>query len=290
MTDSMRIDNNGIQLNVEAEGRADAPVVLFLHGVTSSARTWAWLPSDLKQGRRILRMDMRGHGASDHAPGTYNVTHYGSDVVAVLRKISARPAVLVGHSLGAVVAWWAAQHHPELVAAALLEDPPLFENHATEEQKSARLMIFGARRAIALEARQSRLSEQEVGKRIAATPVSPDGNIKFGDLWTDDVACAMGYGHARMDIGVLDAAIDDSTLADVDTESPVGPPILLLAADDAAGAVFRSADIARLARTHPAVQVARITGSGHGIHDERRFRETFVEHLRRFLDRHAPAR
>ena len=76
-------------------------------------------------GPRIIRVDLRGHGRSDHAPGTYVLPRYGADVVAVLRSVASRPAVVVGNSLGGVIAWWLAQNHPDLVTAALLEDPPL---------------------------------------------------------------------------------------------------------------------------------------------------------------------
>jgi pimeloyl-ACP methyl ester carboxylesterase len=286
----MRVENDGIQLNVEVEGPSGAAPALFLHGVTSSTRTWAWLPADLKTGRRILRMDMRGHGASGQARGTYNIERYSGDVAAVLKKICDRPAALVGHSLGGVVAWCVAQSHPELVAAALLEDPPLYEHEATEEQNASRRRIFGARRAIALEFRRAGLSEQEIGARLASIPIRPHSSVTFGDIWTDDAAATMAYGLSRMDIGVLDAAIDDSALAGLNTASPVQPPVLLLAADDAAGAVFTTHSAERLAAQHPSIQVIRVAGAGHGIHDERRFRETFLEHLRQFLDHHAPAR
>jgi pimeloyl-ACP methyl ester carboxylesterase len=64
----MRFDSEGVGLNVEDDG--DGPPVVFLHGVAGSARTYAWLPAEITRGRRILRVDLRGHGGSDHAPGT----------------------------------------------------------------------------------------------------------------------------------------------------------------------------------------------------------------------------
>ena len=119
---SRRIQSEGVGLHVEVDGPEDGPPVVFLHGVGSSGRTWEWLPDDTTRGRRIVRIDLRGHGRSDHAPGTYGVARYGADVVAVLHELGSRQAVLVGNSLGGVVSWWVAQNHPELVAAALLED------------------------------------------------------------------------------------------------------------------------------------------------------------------------
>jgi pimeloyl-ACP methyl ester carboxylesterase len=93
----------------------------------------------------------------------------------------------------------------------------------------------------------------------------------------------------RMDAGVLDAAIDRSTLADTDTTAPVDVPVLLLAADDAMGSAFPTRHAELLAQTHPEVRVARVAGAGHSIHDGREHRARYAEHLARFLDEHAPA-
>ena len=71
MVETRRVECDGVGLHVELDGPDDAATVLFLHGVGSSGRTWEWLPDELTRGRRIVRVDLRGHGRSDHAPGTY---------------------------------------------------------------------------------------------------------------------------------------------------------------------------------------------------------------------------
>src|SRR5688572_21359937 len=98
-----------MHLHLEITGGGEP--VLFLHGVTGSAATYRWLELD-----GAMRLDFRGHGASDWAPGSYRIADYVADAVSVLE----RPAVLVGHSLGGVVAWCVAQSRPELVQAAFL--------------------------------------------------------------------------------------------------------------------------------------------------------------------------
>ena len=61
--------------------------------------------------------------------------------------------------------------------------------------------------------------------------------------------------------------------------------MLILAADDAMNAAFPSRHERRQAETHPEVEVVRLAGAGHGIHDERRHRDAYVEHLAGFLAR-----
>ena len=87
MAETRRIESDGVGLHVELEGPEDGTPVLLLHGVGSSGRTWEWLPGELTRGRRIVRVDLRGHGRSDHAPGSYRLPRYGADVVAVLHTV-----------------------------------------------------------------------------------------------------------------------------------------------------------------------------------------------------------
>ena len=90
----------------------------------------------------------------------------------------------------------------------------------------------------------------------------------------------------RMDPGVLEGAIDRSTLAPTDTVSPVSVPVFLLAADFM-GSALAAHHAERLAITHPDVEIVRVPGAGHGIHDEREHRGEYVEALSRFLAAHA---
>jgi pimeloyl-ACP methyl ester carboxylesterase len=284
---SRRIQSEGVGLHVEVDGPEDGPPVVFLHGVGSSGKTWEWLPVHITGGRQIVRIDLRGHGRSDHAPGTYDVARYGADVVAVLHELGSRQAVLVGNSLGGVVSWWVAQNHPELVAAALLEDPPLLAGETPEAEAGRFRDVFHTVKANILDHREGGHSEEDMAERLGAMSWGPPGSPPLRELLTDDAIAALAFGYRRLDVGVIDGAIDGSTLAATDTRSPVTPPVVIAAADDAAGAAFSIADAERLARCQPGVEVIRIAGSGHRIHDERFHRAAFAEHLRRFLDAYA---
>jgi pimeloyl-ACP methyl ester carboxylesterase len=279
----MRVAKDGVELNVEVEGPADATPVVFLHGVSGCCRTYDFLAPEIVEGRRIVRVDLRGHGHSGHAAGTYLIDRYGEDVVAVLRLLD-RPAVLVGHSLGGVTAWWVAQHEPHLVTAAFLEDPPIFMGEPAEHERNAAVPVFRAIRKRAAGWQADGATIDSVAAQLAPAPLGPGRTM--GDVMAEDAIAARAEALLLMDPRVLDQACDRSTLADTDTSSPVAVPVFVLAADDALAA-FPARHEERLARSHPDVEIVRVPGAGHGIHDEREFRAVYLHHLAAFLDRHA---
>ena len=75
--------------------------------------------------------------------------------------------------------------------------------------------------------------------------------------------------------------------APTDTTSPVLVPVFVLAADDEKGSAFPTRHAERLAISHPDVEIARVAGAGHGIHDERDHRGDYVSALAGFLAAHA---
>lgn len=280
----MRVAHDGIGLNVEVEGTEDGPVVAFLHGVSGSSRTYGWLPPEITDGRRILRIDLRGHGDSDHASGTYLLHNYGADVAAILREVAGGPAVVVGHSLGGSTGWWLAQNEPELLAGAFLEDPPLYMGEPAENAKNPAAAMFPAIRDKAIAMREEGLDDEAAAARLAAAPMREGATA--GDLMTADGLLARAHAHLVMDPEVLTMASDGTTLGETDLVAPVGVPVLILAAG--VQPAFKPEHEERLKATHPDVTVVRIAGAGHGIHDEKAHRADYVEQLTAFLDEHAP--
>jgi pimeloyl-ACP methyl ester carboxylesterase len=285
----MEIGVGGVALHVDANGAEDGPPVVFLHGVAGSSAAYRWLPAEVTSGRRILRVDLRGHGRSGHAPGTYDIDRYGGDVAEVVRRVAGRPVVLVGHSLGGVTAWWVAQRHPELVVAALLEDPPLYMGEPAEHERNEIAKLAPLVRDQAAAWQRAGASAAEVTETIAAAPFGPDPSLRTRDALHHDAVAELAESLLSMDPEVLTGAADRSTLAATDVASPVEVPVVILAADDARGAAFPAAHERRLAETHPAVEVVRVRGAGHRIHAERAGRATYVAHLAEFLRRHAGA-
>lgn len=86
------------------------PAVVLVHGITESRRTWDPLIAPLiAAGRRIVAVDLRGHGDSSRTP-PYDLATMAADLGAVLAHEELDDALLVGHSLGgAVVSAYAAR-------------------------------------------------------------------------------------------------------------------------------------------------------------------------------------
>jgi esterase len=177
--------------------------------------------------------------------------------VEVLRETVGRPAVLVGHSPGGVVAWWVAQRHPELVVAAFLEDPPLYMGEPAEHELNGAVPIFRTILEIVARWKAQGIDADAAAGELAAAPFGPDRSRTSAEGLCDDVPAARAEALLQMDPGVLEGAADRSTLAPTDTTSPVSVPVFVLAADDEQGAAFPMRHAERLAISHPDVVIAR---------------------------------
>jgi pimeloyl-ACP methyl ester carboxylesterase len=258
--------------------------VVFLHGVAGSRRTYDWLPSSVA-GHDVVRPDFRGHGDAPRTPGAYRIDGYADDVLDVLLKIG--PAFLVGHSLGGVAAWCAAQRAPELVLGAVLEDPPLFLGSPEGHASNGAVPYFAHLREIVPLWRAEGISQDEACARLAAEPYRPDPSLRMGDVAMPDATAARAFSLLHLDETVLDTVIDGTLLAATDTTSPVGVPMTIVAAGLAPA--FTVEHEARLADSHPAVEVVRIAGASHSIHDERASRPVYFAHVEGFITARAAA-
>jgi len=101
MTD-IAIANGSIKLAASVYGVDRSNPILFLHGISLSRDTWEEIALRMSNEFSVWTLDFRGHGDSDRA-SSYELAGYVSDAEATLAAIG-RPAIVVGHSLGGVVA------------------------------------------------------------------------------------------------------------------------------------------------------------------------------------------
>ena len=79
-------------------------------------------PALVRAGFKVATMDLRGHGDSDTTFSEYDDVAAGSDAVALVQHLQ-QPAVLVGNSMSAGAAVWAAVERPDLVTGLVLIGP-----------------------------------------------------------------------------------------------------------------------------------------------------------------------
>jgi pimeloyl-ACP methyl ester carboxylesterase len=101
---------------------AGRPGVLLLHGLMGRASTWAETARWLSPRFRTVAFDQRGHGGSGKPDAPYTREAYVADAAAVIERTGIGPAVVVGHSMGALTAWQLAARRPDLVRAVVLCD------------------------------------------------------------------------------------------------------------------------------------------------------------------------
>jgi pimeloyl-ACP methyl ester carboxylesterase len=113
------IDLGGRQL--ATWDRGDGTPLLFIHGVGTPGALWQADLGDLAADCRLIVYDRRGYGASSASPRDW-VAHR-EDAVALLERLEAQPAVVVGYSGGAMIALDLALQRPDLACALVLLDP-----------------------------------------------------------------------------------------------------------------------------------------------------------------------
>lgn len=99
---------------------ANPPPVLLLHGYTDSAHSFALMQPHLPGWMRAAVPDQRGHGDAEQMPHGYTPADFAEDALDVLDGIGPEPAVVVGHSMGSLVALSLALAHPTRVAGLVL--------------------------------------------------------------------------------------------------------------------------------------------------------------------------
>jgi pimeloyl-ACP methyl ester carboxylesterase len=121
----------GIRVSYEIAGDPAAPPMVLLHALGERGSDWAPVAPALAERYRVYALDLRGHGDSSW-PGNYSFQLMRDDVIGLLDLMALREVVLVGHSMGAMVAYLITIARPDLVARLVIEDapPPFPREHA----------------------------------------------------------------------------------------------------------------------------------------------------------------
>jgi len=121
MAEQLRIGD--VTFSVQAEGRGQ-PIV-FIHGWSMSGRFFQRQLAHFSGGNRVIIPDLRGHGLSEKVTHGHTVPQYATDLHAILAELSVLRPVLVGWSMGAMVAYeFLSQFGSDSAAGIVIVDQP----------------------------------------------------------------------------------------------------------------------------------------------------------------------
>ena len=113
---------NGVVLHYRVEGPPDAPAVVFSNSLGTDFRVWDPLLAHFGQGLRLVRYDKRSHGLSQATPAPYAIDDHIGDLAALLEHLQIESAVVIGLSVGGIIAQGLSGLRPEAIRGLVLCD------------------------------------------------------------------------------------------------------------------------------------------------------------------------
>lgn len=253
------------------EAVGTGPAIVMLHGMTGDWRGFRDLMNRLAGGWHSYACDLRGHGKSGRDEGNYRLPDYAGDIQAFLAEVCG-PAVLLGHSLGALVSILAAAEKPELVRGAVLLDPPVYVRNAPLGTHPAVEDWFG-------------WVHETMKDGPTLEQVAEASRLREPDADEKEIQ-ALALRVSRVDPATVGAALQEMLDDGADMEAALAGlrcPTLVLRGEWRCGACVREEDAEWMRATNPALQIVQIPGGSHGFLWEKP--EETAELIQGFLDR-----
>jgi 3-oxoadipate enol-lactonase/4-carboxymuconolactone decarboxylase len=142
------IDANGTTCYYRITGRDEAPVLMLAHSLGQDHGMWDPQIADLSEHFRVVRYDIRGHGASGVTAGDYRIEQLAGDALALADVLGVDRFAFCGLSLGGMIGQWLAANAPQRVTAAVLANTSATAD-AARMQARREAILSGGMTAIA---------------------------------------------------------------------------------------------------------------------------------------------
>ena len=261
------LDIGGPVRYIDFGGRPRDPLIVCVHGLSGSAVNWAAIAPLLTDQYRVIAPDLAGHGLTRSGGRGADVASNTSLLHAFLESVSADPVILMGNSMGGMIALLEASAAPERVSRLVLVDPALPFVPARPDLLVASMFAVGAiplvGRAVLSRARNLR-PETLVAAMLTLCCADP------GRVPADVVALHVALASQRADFPGTGRDLAAATRSVIATAaSPeyrerirsVNCPVLVLHGERDRLVPVSAARAA--ARANPSWSLAVLTGIGH---------------------------
>ncbi len=250
---------NGINIAYTRTGGSKPPVIL-LHGLAANGACWTAVAQAMEADYDVIMPDARGHGKSSVPEHGYRYEDHAKDVVGLIEALRLPPAILIGHSMGGLVAAVVASRAPGLLRGLILADPTFLSPKVQREIRDSNV-ADQHRRTLSL----------------SLDEVVAEARIRHPERSLDTIE---RIARARLQTSL--AAFDVLTPPNPDYRQVVSaievPSLLVIGGS--AGVVSPEA-AAELQRINARLQVEQIPEAGHGLPYDQP--ERFAEIVKSFL-------
>ncbi|WP_222264127.1 alpha/beta fold hydrolase [Modestobacter marinus] len=164
---SVLTDLDGPVRHLDLGGPAGAPALLCVHGLGGSALNWGLLAPRLTATHRVLAVDLFGHGGSGLPTRGHGLAADHRLLARFVTEVVGEPVVLMGHSMGGVLALLHAAAAPETLRGLVLLSPPVPDGTGRRDLALTARRAFLAMPGVAAAVRRTlvRMTAEEVVKR-----------------------------------------------------------------------------------------------------------------------------
>lgn len=222
--------------------------IVVVHGSLDRSSAFARVQRHLED-LRVLRYDRRGYGRS---LGTGPATDLAEQVRDLSRVVGAEPAVLVGHSLGGVLALALADHHPALVRAVVAYEAPMPWARWWPSSTAGSVAVDGTDAAPAPDPAQAAAAAERFMRRMVGD-----------DRWE---ALPARTREQRLAEGPALLADLHALRREQPPYDPASVQVPVVAAHGTESAPHHQESARRLAAAVPRGELHVVEGAGHGVH------------------------
>lgn len=143
------LETNDVRVYYRLEGRDEAPAIVLIHALGLDHGQWDAQVPALLPFFKVLRLDLRGHGASSAPAGDYSMQQLAADAAALAGRLRIDRFAVCGLSIGGMVALRLAADCPDRVTGLVLANTTPRTNDTDVLEKRRRLVLDQGTRAVA---------------------------------------------------------------------------------------------------------------------------------------------